>query len=45
MEDAKPEISEVQNSPILEFNGAIVENLVVKNASFQINGISISPHY
>jgi hypothetical protein len=42
MEDAKPDIIEVQNTPILEINGAKVENLVVKNGSFQINGISIS---
>jgi hypothetical protein len=30
MEDTNPEIFEVQTTPILEFNGATVENLVEK---------------
>jgi predicted transcriptional regulator len=30
MEDTNPDIFEVQTTPILEFNGATVENLVEK---------------
>jgi predicted transcriptional regulator len=30
MEDTNPEIFEIQTTPILEFNGATVENLVEK---------------
>jgi hypothetical protein len=42
MDDANSLIFEVQNTPVLEFNGATVENLAIKTASFPVDGISIS---